>query len=82
MLKTGDVIVTSEQKLREISIGTPVADVRQGKAQARKLIEEADDAQELVVLRVERVGRAKPRKPAFDCDFDDEVAPTPSGDGG
>ena len=78
MLKSGDVLVTDEQKLREIAIGTPLADVRQGKAQVRKLIEDADDAQELVVLRVERVARSKARKPAFDCAFDDESEPTPT----
>jgi len=79
MLKTGDVLVTNEQKLREIAIGAPLGDVRQGKAQVRKLIEDADDAQELVVIRVERVGRAKPRKPAFDCNFDDDASdPTPN----
>lgn len=74
MLKTGDVIVTDERRLREIAIGTPLGDVRQGKAHARKLIEDGDDAQELVVVRVEKVGRAKARKPAFDCDFDDDTA--------
>lgn len=74
MLKSGDVIVTFEAKLRELAIGMPLGDVRQGKAQVRKMIEDADDALgELVVVRVEKVGRPKARKPAFDCAFDDEI---------
>lgn len=72
MLKSGDVIVADERKVRELLIGEVLADVRQGKAAARKLIEEADGALELVVVRIERVARAKARKPAFDCAFDDE----------
>jgi hypothetical protein len=72
MLKSGDVIVAHEAKLRECLIGEPMGDVRQGKGAARKLIEESDNELELVVVRVERIARARPRKPAFDCTFDDE----------
>lgn len=79
MLKTGDVFVLDEKVLDELLAGAPIlADVRQGKSHARKTIEDAEATPPgQVVLRVERVGRAKARKPAFDCDFgDDERDPS------
>lgn len=81
MLKSGDVLVAEERQL-ELLGGTRFADVRQGKAEARRLIENADEPSDQVIIRVERVARAKARKPAFDCAFDDEDAKTEPGEGG
>ncbi len=74
MLKAGDVLVADEQKVRELIEGAVHADVRQAKAAAKKAIEGGDDRVDLVILRVEKVGRATPRRPAFDCDFGDDNA--------
>ena len=82
MLKSGDVIVTDEKKLRELAMGPTLANVRM--SHARKLIEEADEAlDDLVVVTIERVGRAKAKKPAFLCAFDEpaEPAATPTNGG-
>lgn len=80
MLKTGDVLVVDEEKLRELMLGGVLEDVRRGKTIAKKATEDA--GRHHAVIRVEKLGRATPREPAFNCDFDDEVAPTPSGEGG
>lgn len=84
MLKSGDVFVAEEKRLAELAIGEVVSDVRKGKAAAKRLIEEADEAPpDLVVVRVERIARGAPIKPRFAAAFDDEEgtpapAPAPS----
>lgn len=72
-MKNGDVFVMEKKRLEELLDGHPLFDdVRQGKAHARKLVEGGEEAVGQVVLRIERIGSAKPRRPAFDCDFGDE----------
>ncbi len=66
-MKSGDVLIINES---ELVVEDAFTDLRAAKSAARERIENGSGDETLVILRVERVARPRPRRPAYDCAFD------------